>query len=259
MGGTKHVFLSDVHIGAFSPKQNHEIEADLIRLIDHCRLEGYRLYVLGDLFDYWMEYPEKGFVPELGKNVLDAFEAYNKMMDPALFITGNHDNWTYGHFEDRGFDTESNFRLTDIENKRFLLMHGDGVEPEGLDFPRAAFHQFLRSEYFVRIYQKILPPKAGLATMKWFSSVTRKRNYMNPDPLNRQAEKIFNRKKIDFIMTGHDHIPRVETFSGGIYINLGTFFKHRSVAIFEQGDINLQVWHSESNKFLPFDIIKDGL
>lgn len=259
MSQSMHVFLSDVHIGAFEDAENTAIEKDLIALIRHCEDSGHRLYVLGDLFDYWMEYPAHNFVPDLGMDVLDAFEAYNKNYGPALYITGNHDNWTYGHFEDRGFDIESNFRLVDLEEKRFLLMHGDGVEPEGLDFPRAAFHQVLRSESFVRIYQNIMPPNAGLAAMKWFSSITRKRNYLNPEPLNRQARKIFDRKEIDYILSGHDHIPRVETFDRGSYINLGTFYKHRSVAIFDGHEIKLKMWNSDTGNFLPFSSIKNGL
>ncbi|HBX66872.1 MAG TPA: hypothetical protein DEG32_12245, partial [Balneolaceae bacterium] len=137
---TKYLFLSDVHLGAFSSETNRQIEEDLIALIQHCIDEEIKIHVLGDLFDYWMEYPEKGFVPDLGKRVLDAFERYNEAIEPALYITGNHDNWTFGHFKERGFEMEPNFRLLEIEDKRLLLMHGDGVAANKIDFPRAAFH-----------------------------------------------------------------------------------------------------------------------
>lgn len=255
----QHVFISDVHLGAFSDAVNKQVEDDLIALINHCKEHNFALYILGDLFDYWMEYPGKGFVPALGKDVLDVFEDYNKTVKPALFITGNHDNWTFGHFKDRGFEMESNFRFVEINGKKFLLMHGDGVASSEIDFPRAAFHRLLRNETFVKTFQKILPPKSGIATMKMFSSLTRKRNKVNPKPLNRQATKIFSKHNLDFILSGHDHIPRVETFSAGKYINLGTFFNHRSVAVHNNARMKLVTWQAKHKKFLPFDTTKEKL
>ncbi|MTI88755.1 MAG: hypothetical protein FH748_12380 [Balneolaceae bacterium] len=252
----KHLFISDVHLGAFPTKINAQIEEDLICLINHCIDERYRIYVLGDLFDYWMEYPEKGFVPALGRKVLDAFEKYNHTVEAAVFITGNHDNWTFGHFAKRGFDIEHNFRLTQIQQKRLLLMHGDGVAASKIDFPRAAFHRLLRSNSFVNAYQTVLPPRQGLAAMKMFSSFSKKNNYLNPEPLNRQAKKIFNKHNLDFILSGHDHIPREETFRNGTYINLGTFFKHRSLAVFEDNKLSLSIWDADTKSLLPFSSMK---
>ncbi|MDR9419195.1 UDP-2,3-diacylglucosamine diphosphatase [Gracilimonas sp.] len=252
----RYIFLSDVHIGAFSQKTNAKIEQDLISLINYCIDENIHINILGDLFDYWMEYPEKGFIPKLGKQILDAFEAYNKTIAPALFITGNHDNWTFGHFKERGFDIEPNFRLKEIRDKRLLLMHGDGVAANKIDFPRAAFHQLLRNDKFVNTYQKILPPEQGLKMMKLFSSVTRRKNNHNPEPLNRQAKKIFNRHNLDYIITGHDHVPRVETFTSGTYINLGTFFKHRTMALYNKGTVELVRWSADAKKFIPYSKAK---
>ncbi|HET8865901.1 MAG TPA: metallophosphoesterase [Gracilimonas sp.] len=253
MNFEQHLFISDVHLGAFSSDTNTQIEQDLIALIEHCKEHRIELHILGDLFDYWMEYPEKGFIPKLGQNVLDAFEDYNKAVTPALFITGNHDNWTFGHFESRGFDMEPNFRLKEIGDKRFLLMHGDGIAATKIDFPRAAFHKLLRNRSFVSTYQKILPPEQGLATMKLFSSLTRKRNNHNPEPLNRQAKKIFGKHNLDYIISGHDHVPRIETFLRGSYINLGTFFNHRTVALYNNEGLNLVKWKATTKNFLPYE------
>lgn len=253
MAFSKHLFISDVHLGAFSEQTNARIEEDLIALISYCKTERIEIHILGDLFDYWMEYPEKDFVPTLGEHILDAFEDYNKSLTPALFITGNHDNWTFGHFKDRGFDLEPNFRLKEIDGKRFLLMHGDGVAASRIDFPRAAFHKVLRSPKFVSTYQKVLSPEKGLATMKLFSSITRRRNNHNPEPLNRQAKKIFNKHTLDYIISGHDHIARMETFSGGNYINLGAFFKNRTLALYTKGELKLVRWKAASKNFLPFE------
>ena len=243
MSFEQHIFLSDVHLGAFSAKTNKQIEEDLLALIEYCKQRHIELHILGDLFDYWMEFPEKGFVPQLGKN---------ETVSPALFVTGNHDNWTFGHFKERGFDLEENFRLKEINGKRFLLMHGDGVAAAKIDFPRAAFHQLLRHSNFVNAYQKVLPPATGLALMKKFSSLTRRRDNHNPEPLNRQAKKIFSRHRLDYIITGHDHVPRVETFPQGRYINCGPFFNKRTLVLHTKDDTQLVTWNAEDKNFIPF-------
>ncbi|MDR9415046.1 MAG: metallophosphoesterase [Gracilimonas sp.] len=253
MNFEQHIFISDVHLGAFSSKTNQDIEQDLLALIEYCKLHRIELHILGDLFDYWMEFPEKGFVPKLGKRVLDALQDYNQSITPTLFVTGNHDNWTFGHFKDRGFDVEANFRLKEIKNKRFLLMHGDGVAAAKIDFPRAAFHQLLRHSSFVKAYQKVLSPEAGLALMKKFSSLTRRRNNHNPEPLNRQAKKIFDRHNLDYIITGHDHVPRMETFLQGTYINCGPFFNKRTVVLHNNERTRLVTWHAKEKNFIPFE------
>ena len=131
-------------------------------------------------------------------------------------------------------------------------MHGDGVAAAKIDFPRAAFHQLLRHSSFITAYQKVLSPEAGLAVMKKFSSLTRRRNNHNPEPLNRQAKKIFERHRLDYIITGHDHVPRVETFPQGSYINCGPFFKQRTLALYSKGKAELVTWNAKDKNFIPF-------
>lgn len=249
---TKQIFVSDVHLGAFPKDKNDEIEHDLIKLIEYCEHNQIKINILGDLFDYWMEFPEKDFIPALGSKILEAFERYNHKVTPALYITGNHDNWTFGHFEDLGFDIEDNFRFLELDDIKILIMHGDGVASNKIDFPRATFHRILRNSTFVEVYQKLFTPKSGLAAMKTLSNLTRKRNHQDPVPLNEQAKKIFNKHNLDYIISGHDHIPRVETFSRGSYINLGAFFNTRTIAVYNNHEIELVMWEAKSNSIIPF-------
>ncbi|RNC80057.1 MAG: hypothetical protein ED557_13085 [Balneola sp.] len=252
MVGREHLFISDVHIGAFSPIKEEELARNLLTLIDYAIEHEALLYVLGDLFDYWMEFPKQNYIPNIGKEVLDKFEEYNRSVAKALFITGNHDNWTFGHFEDRGFDVERNYRVIELEGLKVLLMHGDGQFGKRDDFIRPFYHKVLRHPTFTKIFQKVFSPTLGLSFMKIFSNVTRKRNYRNPVPLNNHAESILNAKEIDLVLCGHDHIPRMETFSGGRYINSGPFFSDGTLVRYKNGAFELVKWHIETQEFVPF-------
>ena len=252
MSFSEHLFISDVHLGAFSESKEAEVQKRLIALIDYAISQKAKLYILGDLFDYWMEFPDHAFVPELGKEVLDKFEQYNKKVTPALFITGNHDCWTYGHFNERGFDVESDYRICDVDDSRALLIHGDGLPQPSGEIYRPPFHRFLRNRTFISIYQKLLPPGPGLWLMKTFSSVTRKRNYTNPVPLNNFAKKALTDHKTNIVLSGHDHIPRSETFEHGTYINLGTFFNHNTLVRYINNAFSLVTWHEDTKEFVPY-------
>ncbi|MEP1150726.1 MAG: metallophosphoesterase [Balneola sp.] len=246
------VFISDVHLGAFDKITEARIEQELIALIEYCCLHKIKIYILGDLFDYWMEYPKKKYVPTVGANVLKAFQKHNSECQPTTFITGNHDNWTFGYFETLGFDVESNYRIIKQNGFNTLLMHGDGRFGKSDDLLRPFFHGFLRSKYFVKLFQTVFPPIVGISVMKRFSGFSKVKDRRTPIPLNKHAKRILKEKDIDFIIMGHDHIPRVETFSAGTYINLGTFFHHQTVVLYNKGEYKLVRWSASDKEFVPF-------
>jgi UDP-2,3-diacylglucosamine hydrolase len=246
----KYLFISDVHLGAFEPAVNKEIEDDLCTLIEFCKGEKIKIYLLGDLFDYWMEYPNER--PTIGKKALSTLSSYNKSVDPITYITGNHDNWTFGYFEELGFIVEEDFDTKNIDGKNFFLHHGDGLSDKSFGLPRPFFHQILRNHYFIKVYQFMLPPIIGLRIMKWFSDLNRKRSFEDPAPLNRWSERLLKNSSTDIVICGHDHIPRIETFSFGTYINLGTFFKHRTMALYTNSHCKLVSWDGTAKVFKSF-------
>lgn len=247
------LFLSDVHLGGFSPSRNESLEKELINLIDYAEENEYQLFVLGDLFDYWMEYPDH--IPGLGREVLMRFKAYNRSFGPTLYITGNHDSWTNGYFSETGFDVERDFRILELPGKNVLLLHGDGLADGAFDYPRPLLHRLLRNSAFVSTYQTLFPPRAGLNIMKQFSKINRllRQNYTIAPELDRWAEETLEESDLDGIICGHDHQPRVRNFSFGTYLNLGTFYKHRTLAAYNNDEFNLVVWSDEKQQLTNAD------
>lgn len=249
------LFFSDVHLGGFSEPENQRIEAELIQLIDYCRQNSIRMAILGDLFDYWMEYP--GHTPRLGRRLLEHFEEYNRQLGPTLYITGNHDNWTRGHLTDRGFFVENESFSLSLNSQNILLLHGDGLKDPTFDLPRPPIHRLLRAPAFVRLYQRILPPQTGLNLMKYFSRFNRWADHQTADgsKLNHWARQQLARSETNLIICGHDHIPRQKHFTFGSYINLGTFYKDRTMAYYNNSEITIVSWTPESRTLQPFDPI----
>ncbi|WP_372634491.1 UDP-2,3-diacylglucosamine diphosphatase [Fodinibius sp.] len=247
------LFISDAHLGGFAETKNDRIESELIQLVNYCERNEIRLAVLGDLFDYWMEFPD--YIPSLGRRLLDRFEEYNQALGPTLYITGNHDNWTRGHLSDRGFHVVSEYVKITVNEQQLLLLHGDGLADSSFGLPRPFLHRLLRHPGFVKLYQRVLPPRIGLQLMKYFSKFNR---WINRPEDNRQvlsdwAERQLQHTEIDLIISGHDHIPRMKHFAFGSYINLGTFYNHRTMALYNNHSADLVSWETGTQSLQPFD------
>lgn len=247
----KHLFLSDVHLGALPPRENRLLEDSLISLVRHCADQNIRIHLLGDLFDYWMEYPEHR--PDLGERVCREFESYNRTVHSCTFVTGNHDNWTRGYFSDIGFNVEPDFQTMRLEGKSIFMHHGDGLQQPEFGLPRPLFHRLLRNRRFINLYQKLLPPDAGLHLMKTFSEWSRANPETNPERLNRWSASFLRKREYDVVISGHDHIPRMETFTHGLYINPGSFFGDRTAALYTNNRFQLVTWRADSQHFKPFN------
>lgn len=248
----KILFLSDVHLGGFDEAENRRIESSLIQLLDYCERESFQVCVLGDLFDYWMEYPNH--IPRLGRRLLERFASFNRQVGPTLYVTGNHDNWTDGYFGELGFDVEPDFRKMTLDSRNLLLLHGDGITNQQFDINRPPMHRLLRNDTFIRFYQSIFPPRAGLLVMKYFSRLNRYLEDYRADKkkLNKWAESKLKQTETDVIICGHDHFPRYIKFDFGTYINLGTFFRHRTLAVYNKGEFSLVVWSDVSREPKPY-------
>jgi len=247
------LFISDVHLGGFSDTKNERIESELIQLINYCQRNGIRLAVLGDLFDYWMEYPE--VVPKLGNKLLDRFEDFNRQLGPTLYITGNHDNWTRNHFKDRGFYLVHEHYQFNIDDKEVLALHGDGLANPKYKLKRPLMHRILRNPQFIKLFQRIFPPQTGNTIMKYFSRITRKMDWdtRKEDQLNNWAKHQLKNSDIEVILTGHDHIPRRKQFPFGTYINLGTFYNHQTMVYYNNDGFSLVCWRPELQTLKKFE------
>ncbi len=245
--GHSCLFLSDVHYGNSGPETDLELEKDLTSLTEYCIQHRIHPFLLGDIFDYWMEYPS-GKRPAMGNRLLNRFHRYMQQTKPILYITGNHDYWTRGYFKTLGFDIDHEYRELELADRRILLLHGDGLKDPQFHLPRPAFNRLLMHPLFVRLYQSLLPPPAGFALMRWLSRFKRKFGTTDPRRLDTWAKEFLKKSDYDFVISGHDHTPRMETFSFGTYINTGAFYLHRTAVLYTNGQFRHVTWNREHKK-----------
>jgi UDP-2,3-diacylglucosamine pyrophosphatase LpxH len=249
MAFNKHLFLSYVHLGAFSEATNKQLEESLIKLLDAAEANRWKIYLLGDLFDYWMEF-RNGHKPDLAHRLLERFEAYNRAMGPTLYITGNHDNWTRSYFEEIGFDVEPEYRELNIDDTRIFLHHGDGLTDQRFRFPRPLLHRLLRHPLFLMIYQNILPNALALRLMQWFSNNSRGEELYYGHEIykhNQWAKWFLSQFDYDAMIFGHDHKARSQSLNQKCFVNCGAYFVGRTLACYTKQKLQLVRWNDHSN------------
>lgn len=236
-------------MGGFDNATNSALEHDAAELVRYCATNGIRLIFHGDLFDYWMEYP--GRKPAYAQLFRDAVTQYAANHGNILSITGNHDNWMLGLLEEEGFDIRHEHEFVNLDGKRVLILHGDGLRDPSLALPRPLFHRFLRHPAFVWMYRFILPFVWATGIMRWFSRWQRKRR---PEPddtqtLDQWAEMALDKGWADVVIAGHHHDIRHVKTNKGEYLNAGAFYRTRTVLMHTNGRVRVVEWDSRNHQF----------
>ena len=131
----KVYFASDQHLGAPTAEASFPREQRFVNWLNTIKKDAEAIFLLGDLFDFWFEYKTvvpKGFVRVLGK-----LAEIKDSGIPIYFFVGNHDLWMNDYFEKElsipVFHSPQEFK---INNKVFLIGHGDGLGPGDKGYKR---------------------------------------------------------------------------------------------------------------------------
>src|SRR4051812_32331691 len=119
-------FISDLHLGARYRGMPAERETWLLRFLREDAPRASHLFILGDLFEFWMEYGS--YVPKYHFRVLAALEALVRSGVEVHYLAGNHDFSLGPFFADQlGVKVHADEIRMDLQGQRLLLLHGDGL------------------------------------------------------------------------------------------------------------------------------------
>src|SRR3954464_15980099 len=113
-------FISDLHLGAAYRGLSPERETLVLRFLREMASGATHLLVLGDLFEFWMEY--RSFVPKGHFRVLAALESLARGGVEVHYLSGNHDFNLGSFFGDHvGLRVHQDEIRMDLQGKRMLL------------------------------------------------------------------------------------------------------------------------------------------
>lgn len=220
----KTIFLSDTHLNEVNPERQERLVSFLTKFDN---LE--RLYIVGDLFDFWFGYKTvifRYYLPLL-------CQLYRLHMQGCelIYVLGNHD-----------FNLGPLFRETvplrvieagaeeEIDGHKIFIIHGDGLDKSDRGYRLLRF--VVRSPLVRWLFQWI-HPDIGWNMARLLSKSSKKYTaWKKIDKIKAYFE--FGRQKvsegINYCIMAHSHVPFIKKFSfdnhEGQIINLGDWLQH---------------------------------
>lgn len=242
----KIYFISDVHLGAPALKNNHERELLFAQWLDFISEDVTELYLLGDIFDFWFEY--KKVVPRGFTRILGRLVSLTDRGIPVHFFTGNHDLWVFDYLkEETGLIIHYDKLITTIGNKKFLLAHGDGLDPDEKGY--LLLKKIFTNKQLQWVFARLHPNFAFYIAHRWskssrLSKLDREEEFnVKNENLYRFAQNYLDTEWIDYFIFGHRHqMAEVEVKNNSKLILLGDWIKNFSYAVFDGENINLEIF-----------------
>ena len=222
------LFISDIHLCAQRP----DMTAALVRFLERDAPKADALYVLGDLFEFWIGDDDPN---PLHSQVAEAFLALSRQDVPIYFIHGNRDFLLGKAFAKRvGMTLLGDPCVIDLYGERVLLSHGDLLctLDEGYQkFRRITQQKWLRW-LFLRLplarRQAIACKMRGQSQME---NAGKPQTIMDVTPA--AVDALLRQHGCQLLIHGHTHRPAVHDFmldgKPARRIVLGDWFEQGSV------------------------------
>ena len=231
-------FVSDCHLNEDRPW----IVRLFTRFLQEHAASGNALYILGDLFDYWI-----GDDMPLGKLacVVDSLRDLAKSI-PVYFIHGNRDFLISRKFaESSGCRLLDEINVIDIQGQRTLLLHGDLLCVDDVGYQR--YRKIIRNRFLCSAVTR-LPLSARLAATRQLRRISRQAiGSKKPEIMDVSRDAVADyasRFEVSQIIHGHTHRPAIHREEAGERswrrIVLGDWYDGGNYLVMENGTPELK-------------------
>jgi UDP-2,3-diacylglucosamine hydrolase len=236
----RKIFIADAHL----QNENDPNYRLLLEFLAGLPGNTDTLFILGDLFEFWIGYPEVPFSHYLP--VLEQLRHLREKNVEIVYFEGNHDF----HM---GFFFEETLRAKvccgpaefDLGGKKVYLCHGDQIN-------RADYgHRLLRSLLHNRLTRALIPlvPPAVASRIAERMGRGSKRNHVarrnkwDYAAILREFAADRYREGYDAVVSGHFHLPLLEQTENGkkrTLLSVGDWITHYSYGEWEDGEFSLK-------------------
>jgi UDP-2,3-diacylglucosamine hydrolase len=237
----KAYFISDVHLGLESPEAEKEKQGRLLSFFERVSADASGLYILGDLFDAWIEY--RTVIPKGFHRVISKLHDLTDSGIQVHYLVGNHDFWMRDYFSlELGINLHVDSFDIELDGRKVHLHHGDGLDPR--DHGYRFLRKVLRNRLSIWLFSW-LHPDIGVALARSSSkssrSYTTVKDYGADDGMRGYAAGLIA-GGTDIVIMGHRHVPLLEKIGPGTYVNLGDWITHNTYAVLAGGEMSLLSW-----------------
>jgi UDP-2,3-diacylglucosamine hydrolase len=237
---TKAYFIADAHLGGEPEPAEGPKRTDLIRFLAHLEGRASVLFLLGDIFDFWFEYPRTTSTEH--PEVLSALRRLSEAGTDIHFLGGNHDYWAGSRLE---MLTGARVHRQPIEvtlfAERLFIAHGDGL-PDG-DSGYRLLKAVLRNRLAIAAFG-LIPPRIGRAIARWasgLSEITEEGVRLAVPSMRAFLEKVLAQGH-DAAVVAHVHRPVIWRGKNGVGVIVGDWMANRSVVRLDENGFRMLRW-----------------
>jgi len=235
----RDVFIADAHLVDPTTENYRRLLAFLESLQGNTRT----LYLLGDLFEFWVGYRHVVFAPYVP--VLEALRRLRAGGTQIVCVEGNHDFHLGPYFEEvLGCRVLPDGGAVEIDGRRVHIAHGDLVNPGDRSY--RLLRTILRSAP-LRWLLQVVPPDWTWGIARWAGRQSRKGHAANrrrwvPEALLAAHARQRFAEGCAVVVTGHFHQPLLRTEGEGLVVALGDWIDQFSYAVCEDGRFELRTF-----------------
>lgn len=224
-------FISDLHLEPARPKSTHL----LFEFLQHIRGKAEALYILGDLFEYWIGDDFLATPP--GQMVLPILQAFKQVAahgTPIYLQHGNRDFLLAEQFAELSSITLlPEQQVIDLYDQPTLIMHGDLLCTDDVDYQKARL-LFRSPQWQQQILAKSIPERLQYAqSLRMQSQQTAQTKQEEILDANQATiETTMRAAQVQQLIHGHTHRPAIHEFDldgqSAKRIVLGDWYHHGS-------------------------------
>lgn len=248
------LFISDIHFGRGGRQNDQVVEDDLVAFLRSQESSVEALYLLGDVFDYYIEY--RHAVPKGLVRLQALLAEWTRAGIPVTYLVGNHDPWHQDYFQhELGVTVHYDPIIETLGAHQVYLAHGDGFGPSNGVY--RCLKPLLRNSFLVSLYRTLLPGGTGMRLARWYCQrfAREEINHDLVEGLRAHAQHILQTTRADTVLMGHSHHPEHFRWSQGQYLNTGSWYFKRTFATLDAEGLLLKQWNGNKpllvNDFQP--------
>ncbi len=198
------LFIADLHLSEHEPA----ITAGFLRFLHEDAIQADSLYILGDLFDYWIGDDDNN---PLHREIASALKTVQQQGVTCYFIHGNRDFLLGSRFaKESGVILLPQEKVLELYGKRVLILHGDTLCTDDESYQR--YRKRVHTPWVQRLFL-LLPlsirQKIAVKMRANSQSVNSRKSEAIMDVNQQAVIDTFERYQADWMIHGHTHRPFV--------------------------------------------------
>lgn len=240
------IFLADAHL--VSPdEQNYRL---LLRFLRDLEGNTETLFIMGDLFDFWLGFPSNPF--RQYDEVLVALQSLVRSGCRLVYFEGNHDFHLGAIFRQRlGAEIHDGPAVITVQGQRLFLCHGDQINhhDRGYRLLRLLLHNRLAAaavNYVPAPVALRVRTRLQRASRAGYQAKTQRWNYRE---IIRTFARTVRELGCDGLVIGHFHLAFCEELDGSPFaiLSLGDWMEQFTYGEITAGTLSLKTYQRPSD------------